>query len=146
MMKSLRKRHLQVWSIWTFLLPAGILLAWFSIPSRQTAELLQPASGSPLPVLVRSIDKPAYQVNLRANQQQSEWQLEWVNKRVLTYPSATIYQVTGDHTEPGKGILVGRIEARGNYYFPLRDSILNPLRLVLYDFIHDQIIDTINIK
>jgi hypothetical protein len=53
MIKSLRKRHLQIWILWALLLPAAIIIAWMSVPMKVTQELLQPpASSSP----VRSID------------------------------------------------------------------------------------------
>jgi hypothetical protein len=44
--------------------------------------------------------------------------------------------------------LIGRIEARGDYVFPLKvDSAKkNELNLVVYDFIHEKIIDSITLK
>jgi hypothetical protein len=48
MIKSLRKRHLQIWILWAVLLPAGIAVAYISVPKKATQELLQPpASKTP---------------------------------------------------------------------------------------------------
>ncbi len=47
MIRSLRKRHLQIWILWALLLPAGIIIAWMSVPKKATQELLQsPAQGT----------------------------------------------------------------------------------------------------
>jgi hypothetical protein len=42
MIKSLRKRHLQIWILWAVLLPAGIIVAWMAVPKKATQKLLQP--------------------------------------------------------------------------------------------------------
>jgi hypothetical protein len=42
MIKSLRKRHLQIWILWAVLLPVGIIIAWMAMPKKVTQELLQP--------------------------------------------------------------------------------------------------------
>jgi hypothetical protein len=42
MIKSLRKKHLQIWMLWAILLPLGIIVAWMAVPEKVTQELLQP--------------------------------------------------------------------------------------------------------
>lgn len=42
MIKTLRKRHLQIWILWAILLPAGIIVALMAVPEKVTQELLQP--------------------------------------------------------------------------------------------------------
>jgi hypothetical protein len=42
MIKTLRKRHLQIWILWAVLIPAGIITAWMAVPKKATQELLQP--------------------------------------------------------------------------------------------------------
>ena len=147
MIKALRKRHRQVWTLWAVLIPAGILFAWLVIPNTVPVKLLGNTEPALLPVVVRTASSANYQVNLRSNTEKKSWQLEWKNKAALTVPSAVIYRVT----TPGQSItsqpLVGRIEAMGDYVFALpADSSGYPrLQLVLYDFIHEQKIDSIKL-
>lgn len=150
MIKPLRKRHRQIWLTCAILLPAGILLAWLAIPEMEPVRLLQGPTSPALPELVQSGSLPDYSINLRSNSSRSEWQLEWNNRKVLKVPSAVIYQLyenTGSFN-PRNAKLIGRIEAQGSYLFPLStDSSINkPLNLVLYDFIHNKIIDSIQLK
>lgn len=49
MIKTLRKRHLQIWILWAVLIPVGIITAWMVVPGKATQELLQPpASKTPV--------------------------------------------------------------------------------------------------
>lgn len=153
--KALRKRHRQVWIAWAILLPAGIVFAWLAIPNRSPVKLLQTASTELLQEIIRSKDTKDYSVNIRSNKENTEWQLEWKNKTTLMVPSAVIYKAslnlsaggTLDSFNPKLAELVGRIEARGDYVFPLKlDSTgTNTLKFILYDFIHEKIIDSINL-
>ena len=150
MIKPLRKRHRQIWIAWAILLPVGILFAWFAIPDQQPVRLLQNPTVTPLPDIVQSGSLPDYSIKLRSNEDRSRWQLEWFNRKVLKVPSAVIYQVnekTGPFT-PAKAKLIGRIEAQGSYNFPLSIDSSNdkPLDLVLYDFIHNKVLDSIQLK
>lgn len=153
MMKPLRKRHLQVWIITTLLLPAGIILAWLAIPNQQPVQLLQTPGVVLLPVIKQTRSFNDHIVNLRTNNNHSDWQLEWKNKAPLKVASAVIYRVpitivANKSFDPVSSELVGRIEARGDYVFPLSE---NPVmhaswQFLLYDFIHEKIIDTINFQ
>jgi|SRR5687767_6011306 len=146
MIKSLRKRHRQVWLIWLVLLPAAIIFSWLVIPNHQPVKLLRSETEALLPEIVRSADKKDYQIIIRSNKKRTQWQLEWKSKTVLTVPSAVIYRIMDSNTEITKEQLIGRIEAKGDYVFALPgDSSGNKqLQLVLYDFIHEQKIDSIN--
>jgi hypothetical protein len=149
MIKALRKRHRQIWALWAVLLPVGIVMAWLAIPNQPSIKLLQSSNAAPLPVLVKTIDGLDYAVSIRTNEDSTKWQLEWCNKTVLTIPSAVIYKdvITDNKSfKPEQAELVGRIEATGKYIFPLRvDSTgIQNIHLVLFDFIHEKIIDTIN--
>jgi hypothetical protein len=148
MMKPLRKRHLQIWITWAVLMPAGIVFAWLAIPNTEPVKLLQLQNADLLPIIKKTTDKKDYTIHLRSNQQNTEWQLEWKNKTVLAVPSAVIYKVKGSDNDITKSELIGRIEARGDYVFPLPpDSAgYSRLHLVLYDFIHQQVIDSINFQ
>ena len=56
MIKSLRKRHLQIWILWAVLLPVGIIVAYMAVPKKVTQELLEaPASKSSVSQ-IKSID------------------------------------------------------------------------------------------
>lgn len=156
MVKNLRKRHLQVWTVWAILLPFLLIASIAVIPAWPTGKLLQPAAPVALPTLISSIDREAYTINLRKSND-STFQLEWINKNVLTVPTATIYIIhppypgksqSGRATELEESELVGRIESRGIYRFPFHypaeDVNKGYLHLILFDFIHEKIIDTIN--
>lgn len=147
MIKSLRKRHRQIWALWAVLIPTGILFAWLAIPDQPPIKLLQVSTAEPLPVILKTKDTTGYTVNIRGNETKTAWQVEWCNKTVLTIPSAVIYKTSDiQNFKPGNAQLIGRIEATGKYIFPIpADSIdINNIKLVLYDFIHERVIDIIN--
>jgi len=144
-MKPLRKKHLLAWRLLAVLLPAGIIIASLSLPVQLPQQLLQPGAASPLPIVLKKADRLNYTVAIRSNTTGSALQLEWINKTVLQYPTATIY--AGENSKDiSTAKLVGRIEARGNWYFAL-DSTFKTAganHFIVYDFIHQQVIDTIN--
>ncbi|MEP7377841.1 MAG: hypothetical protein ABI675_30860 [Chitinophagaceae bacterium] len=156
MIKPLRKRHLQIWIALAFLLPAGTVLSWLVIPNPVPVKLLNPVATELLPVIKYKKDNAQYCINIRTNKENSEWQLEWKNRLSLAVPSAVIYRTSPSPSlggasrsfTPGGSQLIGRIEARGDYNFtlPPDSSGHDQLRFVLYDFIHQQIIDSINFQ
>src|SRR4051794_5842634 len=93
MIKQLRKRHLQVWTILAFLLPAGIIAAAVVVPKQQYNKPLQAQHVQALPVVVKINENENYTANLRSDKGSAAWQLEWINKAELTAPTALIYQV-----------------------------------------------------
>ena len=147
-MKPLRKRHLQVWTAWAILLPVGIVLGWLAVPYQQPVKLLQSSAADLLPVIMQTKEHNDYTVSIRSDHKHTAWQLEWKNKTALTYPSAVIYKAGEPGNDPGKAELIGRIEARGDYVFELKPGLAQSsrLKLVLYDFIHEAVIDTIIFK
>ncbi len=148
MIKPLRKRHLQIWTAIAMLLPIAIIFSWLVIPNPVPVKMLSASSIELLPVIQAKKETNQYCINIRSNADKTNWQLEWKNKLALTVPSADIYQTEDGSTDITKAQLIGRIEARGDYVFPLKsDSIQNnELNLVLYDFIHQTVIDLINFK
>ncbi len=147
MIKPLRKRHLQIWTGIAVLLPVGMICAWLIVPKPVKDHLWQPASTMALPVIIKSVKKENYTVNLRTSNDCSAIQLEWINQEALTSPSALIYELsqsdTGQHIENAD--LIGRLDSRGIYHFALKkESADTPVQFVLYDIIHHQIIDRIN--
>jgi hypothetical protein len=146
MIKSLRKRHLQTWYMLLVLLPVSIISAVLARPKPAIDKLLQPAEVATYPLILKTVEKENYTVRLRKSDN-ADLQLEWINKKILTIPTATIYNVAAGSNEIKNGLLIGRIEARGSYRFPVDTSFLsvNPstYQLLLYDFIHQQIIDSV---
>jgi hypothetical protein len=145
MIKPLRKRHLQIWIAWAFLIPVGIVMAWLVIPNLQPVKLLHPESQKLLPILYKSADKTNYWVNIRTNEGKNEWQLEWINKYTLSVPSAVVYRRINNIADITQSELIGRIEARDSYVFPLKEYA-EETTFFLYDFIHEKIIDSIILK
>lgn len=143
--KPLRKKHLLAWQILALLLPLLIIAAVAVRPSFPKEKLLQPATGEALPLILRKADKENYFVSIRSNSDTTQLQLEWINKKTLLYPTATIYADTANTNDISKAELIGRIEARGVYHFTLDSVYRSTYQLFLYDFIHNQIIDTIKL-
>jgi hypothetical protein len=125
------------------LIPIGIISAVLVRPVFPKEKLLQPATAEVLPVVLKSLDRENYTVNIRSNNNNSQLQLEWINKKALTYPTATIYEDTTNTDYISKATLIGRIEARGTYHFRLKKNSNNNYHFIIYDFIHQQIIDSI---
>lgn len=147
MIKPLRKSHMRIWSALAVLIPLGIISAWLVVPAPVKDRLLNPVPSRALPLLIKSVSKDAYTVSLRRMQDSSAFQLEWISQSALTAPSAIIYEIY-----PQKGIsgpegadLIGRINSRGIYHFPLnRDPSNIHASFILYDIIHHRVIDRIN--
>lgn len=147
MIRSQRKFHRHIWTLWALLLPAGIVLAWLAVPVDVPVKLLKQEAKEVLPKIIRSAEMAEYAVSLRTDVTRTKWQLEWNNKKTLTVPSAVIYDVSASGGEISGGRLIGRIEANGNYLFDLpggpADS--SAVQLVLFDFIHERKINSINL-
>ncbi|MEO6229080.1 MAG: hypothetical protein ABJB11_07255 [Ferruginibacter sp.] len=143
MIKTLRKRHLQTWRLLAVLLPLGIISAYLVVPNPAVNQLLQPASVAALPVVLKSVKKDAYVINLRSNSNRTQFQLEWQNKIASVLPSSLIYKVSKPQNE-----LIGRIDNRGIFRFALpSDSsvTLKDFQIIIHDIIHNQTTDTIKI-
>ena len=142
MTRSLRKKHLQVWSLLAVLLPIGIIAAYRAVPQPAIENLLQPGKFQALPIVLRVSDKENYNVSIRSNQQRSKFQLEWINKKAGQSPSSLIYKIGASQKE-----LIGRIDPQGTYYFSLdADTNFSSLKFVLHDIVHQQTTDTINFQ
>jgi hypothetical protein len=148
MIKPLRKRHLQIWTLWALLLPIGILSATIARRSIPANQLIEVQNGKTLPVVIAERKWQGDIIQLRGNSRASIKQLVWVNKLPLQVASATVYVTDSDTGSVQKAKYVGRIESRGNYVFDLlpANEHRNELRFIVYDFIHQQIIDRINFK
>jgi hypothetical protein len=146
MIKPLRKRHLQIWTTGAILIPLGIISAVIVRPTLPKDKLLQPAATAALPVVLKSTDREDYTISVRSNSDTSLLQLEWINKKTLTYPTATIYEDTTSANNISYAALIGRIEARGTYHFAItKDLVRNNYHFIVYDFIHQKVIETITL-
>ena len=143
MIKSLRKRHLQTWSMLMVLLPAVIISARLATPNAAADTLLQPATTIAYPLIVKTAEGNNYTVHIRKDKD-SSYQLEWINKRILSVATCTIYSVPEGSDDVRNGQLIGRIEAMGTYHFILPAGASSIRELLLYDFIHGQVIDRIH--
>jgi|KBSMisStandDraft_5_1062788.scaffolds.fasta_scaffold495148_2 hypothetical protein len=144
MVRGLRKRHLQIWVALAILIPIGVVSAVIVRPQLPKSKLLQPAATPALPVILKSVDKDDYTISIRGNSDTSMLQLEWINKKALTYPTATIYEDTTNTNNISNALLIGRIEARGIYRFSLSKNLVrNDYHFIVYDFIHKKVIETI---
>lgn len=141
MTKQLRRRHFQIWLLLLLILPLGIITARLVRPKPAVNQLLQPVSIPALPTLLQTYKNENYTVNIRKGNDTSQ-QLEWINNQILAVPTAVIYKTEKGSKSIENGEMVGRIEARGIYRFSMRPGPVETL--LLYDFIHQQIIDTIN--
>ena len=150
MIKPLRKRHFQIWTVMAVVLPGAIILAWLSIPTKKSQPLLQSSARTALPLLLEKGENENYLVTLRGSLDTSHFQLEWINKKILQYPTASIYEMAQDGISIDSSKLIGRIETAGEWHFLLDSTFTyrpdHVYRFLLYDFIHQQIIDTINLK
>jgi hypothetical protein len=156
MIKPLRQRHLQIWTALAVLLPAGIIMSWLVIPNPVPVKILNPATADLLPIIKHKKDTEQYCINIRTNKENTAWQLEWKNKLALVVPSAVIYKASLNPSEGATSAslnvkhaeLIGRIETKGDYIFKLQHDFSRHerLQLILYDFIHQKVIETLNIK
>jgi len=145
MIKPLRKRHLQIWITLAVLLPIGIVSAWLVVPQPVKNHLLQPASSQALPTVLKGLAQRNPFIDIRCNADTSVLQLEWVSRTELTFPSALIYQVSDSSKGIIDGEIVGRVDMRGAYHFPLKKNpTTKDFHFIIYDIIHHKIIQRIN--
>lgn len=135
---------MQIWIAWAVLLPVGIVVAYTSVKKPVSVQLLQPPAGTGFPVVIKFVENEKYAISLLGKADSSQLQLQWVSKTILTAPTATLYKVPANTNDIAGAVSLGRIDGRGTYYFPVDPGFLreNP-DLVLYDFIHKKILETI---
>ena len=146
MIKPLRKIHLQIWIILAVLLPVGIISTWFVIPHPVKDRLLQPIPTQALPLLLKSYGQRIPCISIRTNADSTVFQLEYINATELVFPSVLIYQVSDSNKTIEDGNILGRIDMRGAYHFPLKKHPGSKnFYFVMYDIIHHKIIQRINL-
>jgi len=155
MIRSLRKRHLQIWILWAVLLPVGIIAAYMSVPKKVTQELLQELPTNKGVIVVEKGELPGFSFRLLSDslQQSSNLYLEFRQKKDLTTPSLLIYQIiTPGEKELDKQLLLGRVDSKGSHLFSLDKRFTDwntrkwygyKAKFLLYDFIRKNVIDSI---
>ena len=145
MTRSLRQKHLYAWISIALILPIMIILGWLAIPNQHTVKLLKLENVSPLPIIKGEVIKQGYVVQLRTDKKETSWQLHWRNQATLQVPSAVIYEADNSKQIITNNTIVGRIEARGDYFFELipKQGERMDRKFLLYDFIKGQLLDSI---
>jgi len=162
MIKSQRKRHLQIWALSAVLIPVAIIVAWMSVPKKVTQELLQKVAPVSTYHTIASVEKENYKINILVPnsvtiKHPTGWEydlkVEFVNKKESTTDSLLLYKVI-DVTENNidKQELLGRIESKGTQEFRLKFFDLRVTnhkfdyrdKFLLYDIMKKQVVDSIN--
>ena len=66
MIKELRKKHLQIWTLLAVLIPVGIVAGWIAVPKKVTQELLQPPASKTSGFKIESIEDGNYKDTLKS--------------------------------------------------------------------------------
>ena len=162
MIRSLRKKHLQIWTLWAVLIPVGIIVAWIAVPKKVTQELLQKVARASAYHTIASVEKENYKINIMAPnsvtiKHPTGWEydlkVEFINKKESAIDSLLLYKVI-DVTDNNidKQELLGRIESKGTQEFRLRFFDLRVTnnkfdyrdKFFLYDIMKKQVVDSIN--
>src|SRR5262252_6727971 len=98
MIRQLRKKHFQAWLALAVLMPAGIVTAWLSVKQPVHDAALQPETSEGFPNIISSVERNDFTVRLRSRGSHPQ-QLEWINKTILTIPSAIIYETVAGSTQ-----------------------------------------------
>jgi hypothetical protein len=147
MTKPLRKRHLYMWLVLGLLLPPGILSAWLARPAKPIDALQVQPAGSAYTQVVDSVRTEKYIARMRCSENNAGCQLEYINRLALEVPSVLLYRMRPGAVNIDGHELLGRIGPKGSYYFAI--PVAQPgnqeqrRQFILYDFIHQQVIDTI---
>jgi hypothetical protein len=144
MIKTLRKRHLQIWSLWALLLPLGIIAATLARKPVVKDNFAQTQNMAAWPVLIAEKKLSENSLQLRTTTAGTVRQLVWLNREPLTVPSATIYLAKADTATMAGAAYLGRIETRGTYVFSL--PVQSEYHFLLFDFIHQQIIGRLSFR
>jgi len=162
MIKSLRKRHLQIWILSAIILPVGITVAWMAVPKKVTQELLQKVARASTYHTIASVEKGDYKINILApnsvtTEHPTGWEyelkVEFINKKESATDSLLLYKII-DLTDNNidKQELLGRIKSKGTQEFRLKFFDLRVTnhkfdyrdKFLLYNIMKKQVVDSIN--
>lgn len=148
MIKTLRKRHLQIWILWAMLLPVGIIVAWKAVQRNVTHEILETEQAAVLPVSVDDdIRKGKYFWVLKTNQEKTTYQFVWGISRTYSFSNPYVrstYLIYCD-TDSGRE-LIGRTGGIETYYYNLPNVSSNTYSITIYDPFKEKTIHSFTIK
>ena len=139
MSPKLRRAHRAIWLVQPIVLV--VVFAAALRLNRIPPALKQPVGApvaAPLPVLVKSVEKPGFRINLRQGCNPTGCQLEIVVRQPLEVPSMVVRV-----GHPFNGLAVGTLHARGVYRFALPDPVAHPT-ISLVDEVHHITLETIH--
>ena len=164
MIKSLRKRHLQIWILWAIILPVEIIVALMAVPKKVRQELLQKVAPASTYHTIASLEKENYKINILVPnsvtiKHPTGWEydikVEFINKKGSATDSLLLYKVI-DFTDNNidKQELLGRIQSKSTQEFRLKFFDLRVTnnkfdyrdKFLLYDIMKKQVVDSINFK
>ena len=145
MVKSLRKRHVQIWMALSLLIPVCLTASWLGIRRIGDADLWQPAPVIRLPVLLKTAGRPGYLLELRTDSLQTVIQLQLQRTEPLASPQVTLYQIPGAESNIDQGKYLGVIGPRGTYRFQLEKSNHSDYYILVYDKIHQRALERIKL-
>jgi hypothetical protein len=141
MIRPLRKRHLQIWRLWAILLPLGIVAGAVVRKNLPADNSLDVTYKNEQPVLLKEEAFENFSVQLRTDSLRKTRQLVLINRKPLEVPTAAVYRADSDTSSVNTSSYVGRMEGTGRYYFDLSSA---EEHFIVYDFIHQEIIERIN--
>jgi hypothetical protein len=127
--------------LFAVLIPIGIISGYMAVPRQASNKLLQEDRTVALPVVIVKKETNNYSAYLRSSADEKNYQLQWICKKFSTQPSSLIYKLRGSEKE-----LIGRVGSTGAYFFPLMKDSAGQYNFIVYDIIHQQTTDSINLK
>ena len=155
MIKTLRKKHLQIWILCAVLIPVGIIVVWMSMPKKVMQDLDWVINSTPeLPgptlsvnKMIDSVENQNYKISIRGDSSETLLLLEFETKKEIITPSLLLYQVIDPTTNDlDKQELIGRIQGDRPHYFSFKRNNNSDNKYILYDFIKKQTIDSLIFK
>ena len=127
-------------------LPMGVIFALLSIKDRPVAAYQQPLAEA-LSKIVASAQNENVLINLRADRQNQQYQIEVIVLKPMATPSPSLFYDPGMDTAPLAQHFIGTLGPRGLYRFPIRrDHGEGNLHLVVFDVIKKEPIYHLQLK
>lgn len=136
------------WLLLAVLLPSAIVIARISVQEPVIQISTDSAISSSLPA-VKTWERRDYKIVLHADANYDPVQLEWIKKSKAFFPAVNLYLTNTGSNNIEQGQLLGSVGDKRIYLFHLEPAMLNNLpnhKILLHDFIRNQIIDSLNFK
>ena len=140
MIKALRRRHLQIWTVLGPVLGLAITAGVLARKPAPTISTESPYMAKSFPVLFAEQKLETATVQLRG-EGVAVTQLIWINEKPLQTASAAIYETDSAHGGVDNGTYLGAVNGAGWYGFQLKKQNAAVHRyFIVYDFIHRKIV------